>query len=159
MINYLLDRDKEISDVMSIIDENKDQKIILLVTGVSGVGKSGFVEKLTQNNVFNNAILSVKISKHSIDTIENLQYFNALYRAMTKYAKSKLFDKVVSPTLQGIKKPKNIIRFVLNIIKSKLGIDNGNVFSEPEEEESVVRKKDYLLHNSSFKTLFSNKNL
>lgn len=146
MKKQLLDRDIEIKDVIKIIDYPFESNKIILLTGISGVGKSGLVEKLTQSSLLDKIILSVKVSKSSIDTIENQQYFNAIYKTVTKYAKNKTFDKVLSPAQQGVMSLKNFFRIMVSIIKNKLGINESDSWSEPEENESIVRKKDYLIY-------------
>ena len=144
MNTQLLDRESEISDVIEIINTVTEKSKIIFLTGISGVGKSGLIEKLTLCPLLKNVIISVKISKSSVDTIENLQYFNAIYKAVTKYARTKMFDKILSPTQQGIKNGKNLCRIVTDIIKSKLGLNEVTFFAEPEEHESIIRKKEYL---------------
>lgn len=146
MKTQLLDRKIETNDVLQIINTATDDNKILFLTGISGVGKSGLVEKLTQDTSLSQTILSIKVSKSSVDTIENQQYFNALYKVVTKYAKNKIFDRVPSPTQQSVKSIKNLIRVLVSIAKSKLGISDIALLSEPEENESIVRKKDYLLY-------------
>lgn len=146
MKTQLLDRKVETNDVLQIINASTDGNRIILLTGISGVGKSGLVEKLAQDASLNQTILSVKVSKSSVDTIENQQYFNALYKAVTKYAKNKIFDRVPSPSQQSVKSIKNLIKILVSIAKSKLGISDIAPLSEPEENESIVRKKDYLLY-------------
>lgn len=146
MDTQLLDRENETSDVIEIINTFTENSKIILLTGISGVGKSGLVEKLSQNPLLGNVIISVKISKSSIDTIENLQYFNAIYKSVTKYAKTKVFDEVLSPTQQGVKSGKNLYRIVVDIIKSKLGLNEIVFFAEPEEDASIIRKKEYLCY-------------
>ena len=107
----------DISDALNVIEMINSQTLsnkIILLTGISGVGKSGLVEKLSQSELLRDVIVSVRVSKSSIDTIENQQYFNALYKVVVKYAKSKMFDNIPSPMQQG------------------------------EEGESIIRKKEYI---------------
>lgn len=144
MSTQLLDRDSETSDVIEFINSSTLSNKIILLTGVSGVGKSGLVEKLSQSTLLKDVIISVKISKSSVDTIENQQYFNSLYKAITRYAKTKMFDKVFSPKQQGVRSFKNIFRILITAIKIRLGINENNLLAEPEEEESVIRKKEYI---------------
>ncbi len=146
MNTQLLDRDVETSDIMKIIKLPDEGNKIIFLTGISGIGKSGLVEKLSQNPLVRDMIISVKISKSSVDTIENLQYFNALYKAVTKYAKEKIFDDILSPAQQGAKSFKNLCRITLDVIKTKLGINEITFFAEPEEDDSIIRKKDYLTY-------------
>lgn len=144
MDTQLLDRDTETTEVIKIINSTTENNKIILLTGISGVGKSGLVQKLAQSPLLENIIVSVKISKSSIDTIENLQYFNAIYKAVTKYAKVQMFDKFPSPAQQGAKNFRNIFRILINVGKNKLGMGENAFLAEPEESESIVRKKEYL---------------
>ncbi len=146
MNTQLLDRDVETSDIIKIINSANENNKIIFLTGISGIGKSGIVEKLSQSSLIRDVIISVKISKSSVDTIENQQYFNAIYKTVTKYAKAKIFDKILSPTQQGAKSFKNLYRIIIDVIKTKLGINEITFFAEPEENESIIRKKEYLLY-------------
>ena len=145
METQLLDREIEMSDITEIINASPEINKIILLKGISGVGKSSLVEKLSQNPSVSSKIISVKISKSSVDTIENQQYFNAVYKTITKYAKNKMFDKVLSPTQHGLINTKNIFKILINLIKNKLGI-NEIALTEPEEDESIIKKKDYLVY-------------
>lgn len=145
MATHLLDRNTETEEILKIINTDTEKNKIILLTGISGVGKSGLIEKMEQTALFAFPVLHVKVSKSSIDTIENLQYFNALYKRFVEFSKSKIFDKVLSPTQQGTKNIKNLFKVFKSIVKSKLGINEMISLAEPEENESVIRKKDYLL--------------
>lgn len=144
MGTQLLDRDVETSAVIEIINSANESNKIIFLTGISGIGKSGLVEKLSQSSLLKDVIISVKISKSSVDTIENQQYFNAIYKTVTKYAKTYIFDKVLSPAQEGAKNFKNLWRIIVDVIKAKLGISEITFFAEPEESESIIRKKEYL---------------
>ena len=96
MAEQLLDREKETKAILDILNKSADDNKIIYLTGISGVGKTGFVKKLSQSSVLTHAILSIKVSKSSVETIENLQYFNALYKTVTNYAKNKIFDSINS---------------------------------------------------------------
>lgn len=146
MDKQFLDREVESDDILQYIKKPINKSKILLLTGISGVGKSGLIEKISQDTSLNQKILFVKVSKNSVETIENLQYFNSLYKTVTKYAKSKVFDKVPSPTQTNIRSVRTLLKLILSIVKSKLGLSDMMTLSEPEENESIVRKKDYLLY-------------
>ena len=94
MNTQLLDRETDALNVIEMINSQTLSNKIILLTGISGVGKSGLVEKLSQSELLRDVIVSVRVSKSSIDTIENQQYFNALYKVVVKYAKSKMFDNI-----------------------------------------------------------------
>ena len=122
MNEQLLDREIEINDILEIINKPVDNNKIIYLTGISGVGKTGFVKKLAQNSLLTNTILPVKISKSSVETIENLQYFNALYKTITNHAKKKVFDSIPSPNQRNSRNIRSLWRILVSIIKSKLGL-------------------------------------
>ena len=146
MAEQLLDREIETNEILEILNKPADNNKIIYLTGISGVGKTGFVKKLSQSSLLTHAILSVKISKSSVETIENLQYFNALYKTVTYYAKNKMFDSVLSPAQQNMRSIKSLRRVFFSIFKSKSGLSDMEPLSEPAEDASVVRKKDYLTY-------------
>ena len=146
MAEQLLDREIETNEILEILNKPADNNKIIYLTGISGVGKTGFVKKLSQSSLLTHAILSVKISKSSVETIENLQYFNALYKTVTYYAKNKMFDSVLSPAQQNMRSIKSLRRVFFSIFKSKSGLSDMEPLSEPAEDASVVRKKDYLIY-------------
>ena len=146
MAEQLLDREIETDEILEILNKPADNNKIIYLTGISGVGKTGFVKKLSQSSLLTHAILSVKISKSSVETIENLQYFNALYKTVTYYAKNKMFDSVLSPAQQNMRSIKSLRRVFFSIFKSKSGLSDMEPLSEPAEDASVVRKKDYLIY-------------
>lgn len=146
MNRELYDREIETKEITKYIETVTDCSKVILLSGISGVGKSGLVEKLEQTHMIAKPIIFVKISKSSVDTIENLQYFNAIYRAITKNAKEKMFDNILTPIQQGAINPKNILKVLFSALKSKVGINDTLVLAEPSENESVIRKKDYLLY-------------
>lgn len=146
MTEQLLDREKETKAILEILNKSVDNNKIIYLTGISGVGKTGFIKKLSQNSLLTHAILSVKISKSSVETIENLQYFNALYKTVTNYAKNKMFDSVLSPAQKNARSIRNLWRILVSMFKSKSGLSDMEPLSEPAEDAGVVRKKDYLIY-------------
>ena len=116
MDEQLLDRELETNDILKIINKPVDNNKIIYLTGISGVGKTGFIKKLSKSSLFNHTILSVKISKSSVETIENLQYFNALYKTVTNFAKQKIFDSVPSPAQQNAINIKSLWRVLVSIL-------------------------------------------
>lgn len=139
----LLDRTVEIAKLSTIIN-NKQNNLIVLVTGISGIGKSGLIRKLDSSGVLSFVIVNVKMSKISVSTIENLQYFNALYKTLQVYAikNNALFP---TPTQHGYRSIGNLIRYMFYLIKSKRGYGDAISISEPADDISIIRKKDYKL--------------
>ncbi len=146
MNKELYDREIETKEITKYINTETSCSKVILLSGISGVGKSGLVEKLEQTRMIARPIIFVKISKSSVDTIENLQYFNAIYRTITENAKEKIFDNVLTPVQQGAISPKNLFKVFFSALKSKVGVNDALALAEPSEDESVIRKKDYLLY-------------
>lgn len=138
----LLDRDVEIREITSIINANSSSKIILL-HGISGIGKSGLIEKLKYSSDLP-YIITAKITKNSISTIENLQYFNSIYKALYKFSINN-YSYISTPTERGLMSLSNWIKNIIAVFKNKLGFDNV-VIAEPTEDDSIIRKKDYILY-------------
>ncbi len=144
MNDKLLDRDKEIKDLEKIIKKRNTQNEVIIVYGISGVGKSGLINKF--KTIYNNInMINVKMSKTSVSTIENLQYFNAIYKAFEEFS-IKNNTLVPTPSQHGMFSIGNLIRWLFSIIKSKNGYGDSISLSEPSENESIVRKKDYILY-------------
>lgn len=49
MAEQLLDREKETKAILDILNKSADDNKIIYLTGISGVGKTGFVKKLSQS--------------------------------------------------------------------------------------------------------------
>ena len=82
----LLDRDNEIKHLSSIVNSQNSTNTIILLLGISGVGKSGLIEKFKYSGVISNDVITVKTSKSSVETIENYQYFNNIYLAFESFS-------------------------------------------------------------------------
>lgn len=120
---------------------------VLFVTGHTGVGKSGLVQYLSENEftALGLSVISVHVSKSSPDTIENNHYFNALYSAVAAFGKEKIFDKFPSPAQYGGRNVKNWVRMAKDTAFNKVGIPEGARFYEPIQPLDVIRKRDYIV--------------
>ncbi len=145
MSDNLVDRDKEIKDLAEIIQYSNTQNEIIIVTGISGIGKSGLVNKFKIIHNIDINMINVKMSKNSVSTIENLQYFNAIYKAFEEFS-IRNNTLVPTPTQHGISSIGNLIRWIFSVLKSKNGFGDAISLSEPSEEKNIVRKRDYILH-------------
>ena len=76
----LIDRDNEIQILSDLVNSQGSTNKIIVLSGISGVGKSGLMEKLKLSRLISNDVITVKMSKSSVETIENLQYFNNIYK-------------------------------------------------------------------------------
>lgn len=138
----LLDRDFEIKKLSDIIKNKSNQNTIIIVTGISGIGKSGLVAKLKKSNIISDEVLTVKMSKHSLSTIENLQYFNAIYKSFQDFS-FKNNSLVLTPVQYGYSSIGNFIKYIFSLLKSKKGYGDAISISE---DESIIRKKDYITY-------------
>lgn len=140
----LIDRENEIEKLSTIMDSCEKNNVIL-ISGISGIGKSGLVSKLKLNNSLLSIIVSVKMTKNSVSTIENLQYFNAIYKCLYNFS-IEHFSLIPTPTEYGIRSFGNIIRYIISHIKEKAGFGGAISIAEPVEDEAIIRKKDYIIY-------------
>lgn len=139
----LLDRDKEVLQLSSMINNSKNNNLVILVSGISGIGKSGLIRKLKDSGVISSMIVTVKMSKNSISTIENLQYFNAIYKSLQDFS-FRNNELIPTPTQHGFSSIGNLIRYIFSLFKSKKGFGDAISISESAEDISIIRKKDYI---------------
>lgn len=141
----LLDRDNEIAEITKIINNHGNKNSIILITGISGVGKSGLICKLKNSGFLSSNVVTVKMNKSSVSTLENLQYFNAIYKALQEFS-FKNNTLIPTPVQYGYSSLGNLIKYFFSIIKSKRGYGNAISIAESAEEEPVIRKKDYIVY-------------
>lgn len=140
-INRILEREELTKLLMQPVEKNR----IILLSGYSGVGKTGLMHQLFSTTLSFNRCLQIHISKNSINTIDNGAYFNALYKEMVKY-NSKTKNKSVSLRAFGLRNYRNIFSGLIHIIKSKIGLSESDKLFESLEESSIIRKRDYILY-------------
>lgn len=141
----LLDRYNDIDKLTEIVDSHKNQNTIILLSGISGVGKSGLIEKLSLSNRLSNNIIRVKISKSSVSTIDNLQYFNAVYKEFVRFSQ-KNFTLVPTPIEHGIRNIGNFLNYLISNLRSKWGLGDAESLYELDEDSQIIKKKDYILY-------------
>lgn len=138
-------RHKETDEILSYVNSQKSNNQIIILVGKTGVGKSGLAKMLIGTKLNGRTSIQVHVSKNSPDTIENLYYINALYRAFIKLAKERFFDDLPTPSQQGLLNLPNLIRFGVKVFWSKV-IGNDNKLYEPADEGSVIQKRNYIVH-------------
>lgn len=143
--NNLLDRNNEIKQLSSIISSQESQNTIILLLGISGVGKSGLVEKFKCSGIISNDVITVKTSKNSVETIENYQYFNNIYSVFENYS-FKHPTLVPTPIEHGARSIGNILHYAFFMVRSRLGFGDAEPLAEQGENSSVIRKKDYIIY-------------
>lgn len=141
----LLDRDNEIAEITKIINNHGNKNSIILITGISGVGKSGLICKLKNTGFLSSNVVTVKMNKSSVSTLENLQYFNAIYKALQDFS-FKNNTLIPTPVRYGYSSLGNLTKYFFSIIKSKRGYGDAISIAESAEEEPVIRKKDYIVY-------------
>lgn len=140
-----INRTREREELTKLLMQPVEKNRIILLSGYSGVGKTGLMHQLFSTTPSFDRCLQVHISKNSVDTIDNGAYFNALYKEMVKYG-SKTKSKSVSPRAFGLRNYKNIFSGLIHIGKSKIGLNESDRLYESAEESSVIRKRDYILY-------------
>ena len=141
----LIDRDNEIQILSDLVNSQGSTNKIIVLSGISGVGKSGLMEKLKLSRLISNDVITVKMSKSSVETIENLQYFNNIYKELEDFS-IKNPSLVPTPTEHGIRSFGNILRYVFNLLRSVFGLGDAEPLAEIGEESSIIRKKDYIVY-------------
>lgn len=139
------DRDGERKNIPKQIRALRDQRQVIVLTGTTGVGKSGLAEKLLRDELPDYRSVIVPMGKSSVSTIENLSYFNALYRALAQVAQDRKDYRLKTPRQYGRRNILNWLRISFGAIKNYLNMDQDRHISEPLEEYSVSRKKEYIL--------------
>ena len=146
MSKELIDRYSEIAELKSVINSNEKSNLIIILTGTTGIGKGGLVEKL--NSSIGSTIVRTKVSKSSIQTINNLQYFNAVYSSIAKYSIENN-ALLMTPDQYYRSNTKNLLTVIMSLIRSKLGFGEAMHLSEETHEISTIRKKDYIVYTLS----------
>lgn len=144
-IMTFINRTREREELTKLLMQPVEKNRIILLSGYSGVGKTGLMHQLFSTTPSFDRCLQVHISKNSVDTIDNGAYFNALYKEMVKYS-SKTKAKSMSPRAFGLRNYKNIFSGLIHIGKSKIGLNESDKLYESAEESSVIRKRDYILY-------------
>lgn len=141
----LLDRDSEVNKLSNIINQENTCNSIIIITGISGVGKSGLIEKLKASNKIQSLIVNVKMSKTSSSTIENLQYFNSIYKSLEEFS-MKNSSLIKTPVQYGFSSIGNLVKYFFSLYRSKRGYGDAISIFESSEDETIIRKKDYIIY-------------
>lgn len=141
----LIDRNNEIKLLSNFVNSQGSTNKIIILSGISGIGKSGLMEKLKMSKLISNDIITVKMSKSSVETIENLQYFNDIYKEFEIFSFNNS-SLVPTPTEHGIRSFGNLLRYIFYLMRSAFGLGDAEPLAEIGEEASIIRKKDYIVY-------------
>lgn len=136
-------RTLEAKRMVEMINGHLPNNKIIIIAGRTGIGKSSFIDKVLSDELRDLISIRVNICKASDDTIDNLYYINALYRAIVNLANQKPFYKIHSPLQQGIS-IKNLLSLGVDVLRDKT-VGEGNTLHEPTDERGILRKKDYII--------------
>lgn len=137
-----LDERKKIPDQ---IFAYRGQRQIIVLAGTSGVGKSSLAEKLLRDELHDYKSVTVPMGKSSVSTIENLSYFDTLYRKLNDLAKERKEFRIKTASQCGRRNFIHWLRFGWSALKSHFGIDPEMRIYEPIEEPRISSKKQYIL--------------
>ncbi len=137
-------RTDETAELVKIFEGSADNNRIIILAGKSAVGKSAFVDKVLKNELRSHDSFRVNICKSSSNTIENLHYINALYRALAELANQKKWDNIHSPLQRSVSSIRNLFSLGIDVLMDKT-LGEGNTLHEPTDERSVLRKRDYIV--------------
>ena len=137
-------RHDETAKILSFLSQKTSKNSILVLVGKSGVGKSELIRFIFNEKLPEQRVINVNVCRNTPETIENLHYINAIYRAMAELASKKFFDKIITPQQYGISSLPNVLRFVFKSLWAKFVGSEGGLY-EPVDERSVLRKKGYIV--------------
>ena len=135
------DREKEREAITQKVKENKSKGQLIFLAGTTGVGKSGLAQKLLQDELSDYKSVVLCIGKSSVGTIENLSYFNTLYRKLIEAAKQRKDYGIRTAEQYNRRNIVNWLQIAFEAVKSWLHIDPNRHLAEPAEEYSVSRMK------------------
>jgi tetratricopeptide (TPR) repeat protein len=139
-----VNRVKERRDLSSIMRQVNEDNCVIVLSGTTGVGKSGLAQYLLENEMNFKTSVCVHISKSSPDSIENSHYLNAIYRKFCEYAKEHK-AVILSPIEHALSYPASLLHIAKEWLKNKAGLPEGSKLYEPPFEHNLVQKKDYIV--------------
>ena len=73
-MNTFLNRHKEQGELTTLLQNESNENQIILLTGYSGVGKTGLMRQLFSTTLYGNNHIRLQISKKASQSIENGYY-------------------------------------------------------------------------------------
>lgn len=143
--NVFFDRTDERNGICQQICKNKNNSQIIVLVGTTGVGKSALAQKLLCDELAKFKSITLQIGKNSVSTIENMSYFNMLYKKVAELALEQPHLSIKTPKHYEMEKLSSWSHIVIGAIKDYFHIDSTYHISEPTEEYSISRKKDYII--------------
>lgn len=139
------DRAEERKKIPDYIKTHLGQRQLIILVGTTGVGKSALAEELLHDKLSEYKSVIVPMSKSSVNTIENLSYFDALYRRLNSLSKERRGIHIPTAGQHGRRNPLRWIRLVWNALKGYFNLDPETHIYEPIEEPRISNKKEYIL--------------
>lgn len=139
------DRSDERKKIPDQISAHRGQRQIIMLVGTTGIGKTSLAEKLLRDELANYKSVTVPMGKSSVSTIENLSYFNALYRRLNDLAKERKDFHIKTAGQRGRRSLIGWIRFAWGMVKGYFNMAPETRIYEPVEELGVSNKKQYIL--------------
>ena len=139
-----LNRTKECHELSAIIRQNANNNCVIILSGTTGVGKSGLAQHLFRTRIHSKESICVRVSKSSPDSIESTHYLNAVYRSFVEYAKANKAS-TLSPKEHALKDSSNVLRMTKDWLKNRAGFSESSKLYQPTYELSLVQKKDYII--------------
>lgn len=142
-MNTFLNRHKEQGELTTLLQNESNENQIILLTGYSGVGKTGLMRQLFSTTLYGNNHIRLQISKKASQSIENGYYINRLYKALfmqfSKNASISNYRFLFSPII------KNVLVTLVRSILGYFGKPESDYIIEPEADPSLIRKRDYIV--------------
>lgn len=139
------DRSDERQKIPDQINAHKGLRQIIILVGTTGVGKSGLAKKLLRDELADYKSVTVLMGKSSVNTIENLSYFDALYRRLNDLAKERKELHIKTAGQSGRRNLFSWLRFFWAIVRGHFNMAPETHVYEPVEETGVSNKKQYIL--------------
>lgn len=139
------DRSDERKKIPDQIRSGMGHRQIIMLVGTTGIGKTGLAEKLLRDELVDYKSVTVPMGKSSVSTIENLSYFDALYRKLNELAKERRDFHIKTAGQRGRRNLLSWIRFAWGVIKGYFNINPETRIYEPVEDPGIFNKKQYIL--------------
>ena len=137
------DERKQLADMLQNA-EKKRAKIILL-TGYSGVGKTGLISELFSSTLSHRPHVHVHVSNIASTAIENCFYFNRLYDEMLNKSKANVTSDLSTSSPLVSLRIRQFFRFIMRWIASIAQIYENEDYFESKNSADLLQKRDFVI--------------